>query len=215
MTDCRRGEKCGKGLLVDSGGTFEEQSDGKEQEVAFDGDRVAEEEFVIGDDGPLFMVRRVCFTHWKVEDGDEQRRNLFHSRCTIGGKVCQLVIDLGSCENVVAEEVVMKLALETEQHPNPYHLEWLKKGNEVVVFKCCLVSFSIRDRYKDKMWCDVMARDACHAHHDGSKNTYSFTIGDVKITILPSLGNGPKPTKGAGHSQSLLTQQEFIAEMLS
>jgi hypothetical protein len=88
--------------------------------------------------------------------------NLFHSRCMIGGKVCQLVIDSGSCENVVAEEVVKKLALETEQHPNPYHLEWLKKGTEVVVSKHCLVSFSIGLRYKDKMWCDVVAMDACH-----------------------------------------------------
>jgi hypothetical protein len=37
----------------------------------------------------------------------------------------------------------------------------------------------------------------------------------VKITLLLSLGNGPKPTKGAGHSQSLLTQREFITEMLA
>ena len=40
-------------------------------------------------------------------------------------------------------------------------------------------------------------------------------IGKVKITLLPSLGNCPKPTKGAGHSQSLLTQREFITEMLA
>jgi hypothetical protein len=116
----------------------------------------------------------------------------------------------------VAEEVVEKLALETKKHPNPYRLEWLKKCNEVIVSKRCLVSFSIGIRYKDKMWCDVVAMDTCHlllgrpwqydrgAHHDGRK-----------ITLLPSLGNGSKPTKGAGHSQSLLTQREFIIEMLA
>ena len=60
----------------------------------------------------------------------------------------------------MAEEVVEKLALEIEKHPNPYLLEWLKKGNEVVVSKRCLVSFSIGSRYKDKMWCDVVAMDA-------------------------------------------------------
>jgi hypothetical protein len=89
----------------------------------------------------MFMVRRVCFTPRKTEDENDQRHNLFHSRCTIRGKVCQLVIDSGSCENIVAEEVVNKLALETEKHPNPYRLEWLKKGNEVIVSKRCLVSF--------------------------------------------------------------------------
>ena len=106
MADCRKEEKYGKGLLVNSAEAFEEQGDGEEQR----------------DDGPLFMVRRVCFTLRKAEDGDEQCHNLFHSRCTIRGKICQLVINLGSCENVLAEEVVKKLALETEQHSNPYHL---------------------------------------------------------------------------------------------
>jgi hypothetical protein len=126
--------------------------------------------------------------------------NLFHSRCMIEGKVCQLVIDSDSCENVVAEEVINKLALEMEQHPNPYRLEWLKKGTKIVVSKRYLVYFSIGVRYKDKMWCDVVAMDACHlllgrpwqcdrsAHNDGRKNTYSFMIGTVKITLLTSLG---------------------------
>ena len=62
----------------------------------------------------------------------------------------------------MAEEVVKKLALETEQHPTFYRLEWLKKGTEVIVSKRCLVSFSIGVKYKDKMWCDVVAMDACH-----------------------------------------------------
>jgi hypothetical protein len=132
IADCRKGEKYGKGLLVDSGGAFEEQGDGKEHETKFDEDGGAEEEFVTeeAESGSLFMLKRVCFTLRKVEDGDEQRNNLFHSRCTIGGKVCHLVIDSGSCENIVAEEVVKKMALEMEQHPTLYHLEWLKKGTE-------------------------------------------------------------------------------------
>jgi hypothetical protein len=229
IADCRKGEKYGKGLLVDSGGAFNDQGDREEQEIEFDEDEGAEEEFVTGEaeSGPLFMVRRVCFTPQKVEDGDEQRHNLFHPRCTIGGKVCHLVIDSGSCENVVTEEVVKKMALETEQHPTPYRLEWLKKGTEVLVSKRCLVSFSIRVRYKDKMWCDVVAMDACHlllgrpwqydrsALHDGRKNTYSFMFGAIKIMLLPSVGIGPKATKDTGHSQSLLAKREFITEMLS
>jgi hypothetical protein len=38
MVDCHKGEKYGKGLLFDSVGAFEEQGDGEEQEVDFDGD---------------------------------------------------------------------------------------------------------------------------------------------------------------------------------
>ena len=114
MRDCRKGEKYCKGLLVDSGGAFEEQGDGEEQEATFDCDGKAKEEFIAGDDGLLFMMRRVCYTPRKAEDGDKEHHNLFHTRCTIKGKICQLVINSGSCENVMAEEVVKKLALEME-----------------------------------------------------------------------------------------------------
>jgi hypothetical protein len=212
IADCRKGEKYGKGLLVDSGGAFEEQGDEEEQEAAFDEDGEGEEEFVSGEaeSGPMFMVRRVCFTPRKAKDEDDQHHNLFHSWCTIGGKVCQLVIDSGSCENVVAEEVVEKLALETEKHPNPYRLEWLKKGNEVIVSKRCLVSFSIGSRYKDKMWCDVVAMDACHlllgrpwqydrgAHHDGRKNTYSFMFGKSEDNPVAKFGKRLQTHQGGG-----------------
>ena len=72
ITDCCKGEKYGKGLLVDSGGAFEEQGDGEEQEVEFDEDGGAEEEFVTreAESGPLFMMRRVCFTPRKAKDGE-------------------------------------------------------------------------------------------------------------------------------------------------
>jgi hypothetical protein len=46
----------------------------------------------------------------------------------IRDKVCQLVIDSGSCENVVVEEVVEKLALEMENHPNPTGWSGSKKA---------------------------------------------------------------------------------------
>jgi hypothetical protein len=92
IADCRKGEKFGKGLLVDSGGAFKDQGDGEEHDMEFDEDREAEEELVSGDaeTDPMFMVRRVCFTPRKAEDKDDQRHNLFHSRCTIGAKYVNL-----------------------------------------------------------------------------------------------------------------------------
>ena len=33
------------------------------------------------------------------EEGLEQRENIFHTRCLIGGKVCSMIIDGGSCVN--------------------------------------------------------------------------------------------------------------------
>jgi hypothetical protein len=149
MADCHKGEKYGKGLLIDSGEGMGEQGE-EEQEANFDDFSRVDEEFVTGDYTPLLMIRRVCFMPRKVEGDDGQCHNLFHTTCTIGGKGCKLVIDEGNCENVVAKEVVQKLGLETEKHPALYRLEWLKKGNEVIVSKCCLVNFSIGNKYKDK-----------------------------------------------------------------
>ena len=44
--------------------------------------------------------------------------NIFHTTYNIGGGICSLVIDGGSCKNVVSEEVD-KLGLKTENHPHP------------------------------------------------------------------------------------------------
>ena len=93
---------------------------------------------------------------------DWLRRNIFHTTCTIGGKVCKLIIDGGSCENVVSTDVVKKLQLKQVKHPKPYKLSWFKKGNEVIVVTRCLILFSIVNKYVDEVWCDVVKMDACH-----------------------------------------------------
>uniref|UniRef100_A0A2N9EAC7 Lactate/malate dehydrogenase C-terminal domain-containing protein n=1 Tax=Fagus sylvatica TaxID=28930 RepID=A0A2N9EAC7_FAGSY len=54
--------------------------------------------------------------------------------------VCNLIIDGGSCENVISQEVVDKLRLQQRDHPNPYKLSWLKKGNDVKVTTRCMAT---------------------------------------------------------------------------
>ncbi|KAF7154713.1 hypothetical protein RHSIM_Rhsim01G0096600 [Rhododendron simsii] len=99
-------------------------------------------EEVVGDVGPLLMVHRLCNTPRESEGDSWLRSNVFQSTCTVGGKVCRIVIYLGSCEKVVAEEVVQKLGLKTEPHPNPYKAVLVKERGEI--------------------WCDVVAMDARH-----------------------------------------------------
>ncbi|GKA63899.1 putative reverse transcriptase domain-containing protein [Tanacetum coccineum] len=105
--------------------------------------------------------------------------------------------DGGSCENVVSTYMVEKLGMKTEDHPEPYQLTWLKKGNTVKVSKRCLVQFSIGKSYKDEVWCEVIPMDAAHillgrpwqfdrkTKHDGFQNTYSFKKDGVNITLVP------------------------------
>lgn len=132
------------------------------------------------------------------EEDNWLRRNIFHTKCTSHGKICSVIIDGGSFENVVSAIMVDKLCLKTEKHPNPYKLSWLKKDNEIRVSKRCLVAFSIGKNYSDEVWCDVGPMDACHLLlgrpwqydrkkiHDGYKNTYSFVKDGFKVVLGPS-----------------------------
>lgn len=41
-----------------------------------------------------------------TEDEHKQRRALFGAKCEILGKVCRVIIESGSTDNVISEEVV-------------------------------------------------------------------------------------------------------------
>ena len=84
-------------------------------------DRVTEEE-VLPDCGEALVVRHNLNTTMLTEDESWLRHNIFYTRYTIKEKVCKVIIDSGSCENVVANYMVKKLKLPTMAHPHPYRL---------------------------------------------------------------------------------------------
>jgi len=47
----------------------------------------------------------------------------------IGGKNCLVIIDSGSCVNVVASGMVTKLRLEIVPHPQPYKMTWVNSAS--------------------------------------------------------------------------------------
>nr|GEX71966.1 hypothetical protein [Tanacetum cinerariifolium] len=179
-----------------------------------------EEEYVSEDVGVNLVVRRSCLTP-KADGDDWLKHNIFQSTCTILGKVCTFVCDSGRCDNLIAEEAVQKLGLKTENRPKPYKLQWRKKGGEVTVSKRVHVPFLIGTTYKDNVWCDVVAMDACHLllgrpweydrdiTHNGKTNTYSFVFGGVKITLMPN-----KPDEVVNKpTGTLLTLSQFEDEL--
>ena len=56
------------------------------------------------DEGDLLVLRRTL--SGLKGSQDEQRENIFHSRYTIKGKGCSLIIDSGSCTNVASSSMV-------------------------------------------------------------------------------------------------------------
>jgi len=76
-------------------------------------DEVVEE----ADEGKFLVLRRTL--SGLKSDEEEQRENIFHSRCTVQGKVCSLIIYGGSCANVASSSMVEKLGLQATVHPSP------------------------------------------------------------------------------------------------
>jgi len=111
FAECKKGQR--RGLFSDVEEINREQEGDVEAEPVYD-----EEERLEGDAGPMLMIRRSCLAPRVVED-DWLRTNVFQSTCTISGKICRFIVDSGSCENIVSEEVVRKLHMATESHPRP------------------------------------------------------------------------------------------------
>ena len=76
-------------------------------------------------------------------------KHIFHTRCHIKDKVCNLIIDSRSCTNVVRTLLVEKLGLPRLKHFNPYRLEWLNDCGDVrvkffVMWYLCMLVYTSR-----------------------------------------------------------------------
>jgi hypothetical protein len=93
--------------------------------------------------GRSLMMRKALLTPKKDVESSVQRTRLFRTACKTKDRVCKVIVDSGSTDNLVSTEMVEKLELETIDHPNPYRISWLQKGHQVTVTKQCLVEFKI------------------------------------------------------------------------
>ena len=128
-------------------GEITRESEISEEEV----EKELEEEAMQGD---MLMVRRLLGSQMQPLN-DTQRENIFHTRCTINGKLCSLIVDGGSCANVASSRLVSKLNLDTKPHPRPYRLQGLSEDEEVKLTQHVEVCLII-GRYSDRVLCDVV-----------------------------------------------------------
>ena len=82
----------------------EEEKDEEEEEAVAEEEENPEEEVTGADEGEMLVLRRALST--QRSEKDKQRENIFHSQCTVQGKVCSLIIDGGSCANVVSLSMI-------------------------------------------------------------------------------------------------------------
>jgi len=127
---------------------------------------------------------------------EQQRENIFHTRCLINDKVCSMIIDSGSCTDVASVTLVKKLGLNTVKHERPYQLQWLNECGVVKVNRQVMISLSV-GKYKDEVLCDVVPMHVTHlllgrlwqfdrkAKHNGFKNKYSLEKDERIYTLAP------------------------------
>jgi len=72
---------------------LKEEFEEEENEDDYDNELKKTQEEIVEEagEGELLVLRRALSNQKGVKD--EQRENIFHSRCTIQGKVCSLIID--------------------------------------------------------------------------------------------------------------------------
>ena len=102
------------------------------------------------------VVRKLVLSP-KCSD-ETQSHKLFRTRCTVQGSLCDLIIDSGSQENIISEEFMERLQLETENHPNLYAIRQIKEVGGIRVHERCKVSFFI-GKYNDEVYCDMVDMD--------------------------------------------------------
>ena len=151
-----------------------------------------------------------------------QRNRLFQTACKTKDRVCKVIMDSGSMDNLVSTEMVEKLELETIDHSSPYRVLWLQKGHQVNVTKQCLVEFKIGG-YKDEILCDVIPMDVCHlllgrpwqydrnVVHDGRMNTYTLEKNGGTHMLLPIKDKEVKPE--VSNTVLLMSGKEILNEV--
>ena len=131
-----------------------------------------------------------------VKEENYQRHNRFHTRGMIKDKLCSIIIDNGSCNNIASQELVEKMGLKQWRHPSPYKIQWLNECGTLRVSNIVTVPFSI-GRYNDHVECDVVPMQACQllmgrpwlydrdVQICGRANKVVFIYKGDRITLLP------------------------------
>jgi hypothetical protein len=147
-------------------------------------------------EGESLVARHALYTQIKIDDMEQQRENMFHTRCYVNNKVCSMIIDGESCTSVASTTLAEKLSLPLMKYPRPYKLQWLNECGEVKVNKQVLLAFTI-GRYSDEVLCDVVPMHAGHillgwpwqydrrVIHDRFRNMYNFVKDGKTIKLAP------------------------------
>ncbi|RVW75570.1 Transposon Ty3-G Gag-Pol polyprotein [Vitis vinifera] len=196
------------------------------EEETYNEDEVSEEcDYYDGMTEGYSLVVRPLLTVPKVKGEEDWRRtSIFQTRISCQGRLCTMIIDGGSSLNIASQELVEKLNLKTERHPNPFRVAWVNDTSIPVSFRC-LVTFLFGKDFEESVWCEVLPIKVSHillgrpwlfdrkVQHDGYENTYAL-IHNGRKKILRPMKEVPPIKKSDENAQpkKVLTMCQFENE---
>jgi len=114
------------------------------------------------DDVRVFSIQLsvIRCSHTAVRDEDWRRSSVFHTYITHEGKNYKLMIDEGSCANIIVKTTLEKMSFKAEPHSHSHHVNWVDKTPQSITQRC---QVPIRmSNCEDHVWCDVLDIDAAH-----------------------------------------------------
>jgi hypothetical protein len=152
-------------LLLDNG-EYDSTSDFDDETYAMLATNTAgnevQEEYVAAAASDMFLsivVQHVLSTQVATMDKN-QCHNLFQTKGVVKQRAVRIIIDGGSCNNLVSTYMVDNLALATRPHPHPYHIQWLNQSGKIKVTSSVRVPFAMGS-YNDYVDCDVVSMQVC------------------------------------------------------
>jgi hypothetical protein len=96
-----------------------------------------------------------------ILDG-RKRNDLFHLQVIYKNNNIDTLVDSGSQVNIISEQVVQSLGLETRPHLRSYPLGWNCDNSQVNVTKQCKLQFVITSSFIDEVELDMVTLDICN-----------------------------------------------------
>ena len=91
-----------------------------------------------------------------VTQDEDTRIEIFHIRFVSKHTKIGTLFDSGSQDNLIYEDLVKELNLETVRHPRPYPLGWICKNENLQVIRKCILRFAINSNFLDEVELDVV-----------------------------------------------------------
>jgi hypothetical protein len=113
------------------------------------------------DNGSVASTSSSSNANVNVTQQEKTRIEIFHIRVVSKHTKIDTLFDSRSQANLISEETVKKLKLETSPHPKPYPLGWICDNAKLQVTRKCKLRFAITANFIDEVELDVIPLDIC------------------------------------------------------